>query len=74
MKNLLIVLASQDYFEANHKGLWEEYSKNEGEYVIVVNLPADYLVSRLKHKQYRRCFKADGHEDGYGKYSWISKR
>ena len=53
MKNLLLVLASQDYSTANHKGLWDEYSKIDDEYVVVVNLPADYLVSRIKQKKYR---------------------
>ena len=53
MKNLLIVIASQDYSTANHKGLWDEYSKINNEYVIVVNLPADYFITKIKHKQYR---------------------
>lgn len=53
IRNLLIVIASQDYDTANHKGLWDEYSKIENEDVLVVNLPADYVVSRLKGKQYR---------------------
>jgi len=53
MKNLLIVIASQDYLVANHKGLWDEYSNDDEEYVIIVNLPADFLVSKFRNKQYR---------------------
>ena len=53
MSNLLIVIASQDFESANHRGLWEEYSKLAGNNVLVLNLPADYVVSKLKKKSYR---------------------
>lgn len=51
MKDLLIVIASQDYDYANHRGLWEELSKHTD--VLVANIPADYITSTLTRKTYR---------------------
>lgn len=51
MKDLLVVIASQDYNQANHKGLWEELAKHTE--VLVINIPADYLCTILTKKTYR---------------------
>lgn len=51
MKELLIVFASQDFEQANHKGLWLELSRQTD--VLVVNIPADYFTSTLTRKTYR---------------------
>lgn len=51
MKELLFIIASQDYEHANHRGLWEELSKYTD--VLVANIPADYITSTLTKKTYR---------------------
>ncbi|VTS24342.1 glycosyltransferase [Streptococcus porcinus] len=48
MKNLYIVLASQDFESANHRGLWEELSYIENTEVLVLNIPADFFISPFK--------------------------
>lgn len=50
---LYIIIASQDFDHANHRNLWLEMAKQSGKEVIVANIHADYIVSRLKHKAYR---------------------
>lgn len=51
MKRLLIIIASQDYENANHKRLWEELATYTD--VLVVNIPADYITSVITRKAYR---------------------
>ncbi len=48
MKTKYLIFASQDYEKANHKGLWDRLSNTLGEDVIIVNIPADKIVSRIK--------------------------
>lgn len=50
-KQLLIILATQDFQYANHRGLWIELSKKVD--VLVANIPADYLTSTITKKAYR---------------------
>lgn len=50
---VILVIASQDYESANHKPLWQLFSRIEGYDVIVANIPADQIVCRIKGKQYR---------------------
>lgn len=52
-KGLYIILASQDFDSANHRNLWLEMAEQSGQEVIVANIHADYIVSRIKHKTYR---------------------
>ena len=49
MRTKILVIASQDYKNANHKGLWEKLAEKSQEDVIVVNIPADRLVSTIMH-------------------------
>lgn len=53
MRTKILVIASQDYKNANHKGLWEKLAEKTQEDVIVVNIPADRLVSTLMHHKDR---------------------
>ncbi len=48
MKTKYLIFASQDYEKANHKGLWDKLADELGYDVIVVNIPADKIVSRIK--------------------------
>lgn len=52
-KPLYIIIASQDFESANHHNLWLEMAEQSGEDVLVCNIHADHVVSRLKHKTYR---------------------
>ena len=53
MKKALLIFSSQEYETANHQELWLQIaSKFQGE-VVIVNIPADYIVSVLKGKTYR---------------------
>lgn len=52
-KPIYIIIASQDFETANHHNLWLEMAEQSGEEVLVCNIHADYIVSRLKHKSYR---------------------
>lgn len=52
-KKINIVIVFQEYKGANHKLLWEELSKQaEGE-TLIVDIPADYIVTVAKKKIYR---------------------
>lgn len=59
MKKLYIVFASQEYERANHKSFWVELSKLPETEVLVVNIPADYIVSIIK-RRYDRIKDAKG--------------
>lgn len=48
MVNKYIIIASQDYSSANHKELWKELARTSENDVIIVDIPADYVVSVLK--------------------------
>lgn len=50
---VLLIIASQDFVSANHKPLWKLFSQMDGYDVVVANIPADQVVSRLKGKSYR---------------------
>lgn len=50
-ETIYVIVASQDYKNANHKNLWKELSIYHP--VVVVNIAADYVVSNLRNKQYR---------------------
>ena len=51
MSRLIIVIASQDFEGANHRGLWIALTKYAE--VLVINIPADYITSRVTGKAYR---------------------
>ncbi len=53
MKNVYLILSSQEYDYANHKDLWHELADAVEDQVIVVNIPADQVISRLKGKKER---------------------
>ncbi|OZM56413.1 hypothetical protein CIB95_11605 [Lottiidibacillus patelloidae] len=53
MKTLNIIISPQDYERANHQKLWKELSKNLYGETLILDLPADYLVTHLKKKKYR---------------------
>ena len=48
MKTKYLIFASQDYEKANHKGLWDKLAQGLKQDVVVVNIPADRIVSRIK--------------------------
>ena len=48
MKTKYLIFASQDYDKANHKGLWDRLANELENDVVVVNIPADKIVSRVK--------------------------
>lgn len=53
MKTLNIIIASQDYESANHKKLWNilpDYLFGE---VLILDIPADHIISRIKRKKFR---------------------
>lgn len=52
-KVLYLIIASQDFESANHQNLWLEMAEQSGEDVMVANIHADYIVSRLTRKSYR---------------------
>jgi hypothetical protein len=54
MSNLYLIFASQEYESSNHKNLWlsmSEHKKNDC--FVVVNIPADQIISRIKRKKIR---------------------
>lgn len=48
-----IIVADQEYDAANHKFLWHEISEQSGYLTIVVNIPADIVLSIIRKKTYR---------------------
>jgi len=48
LKTKYLIFASQDYDKANHKGLWDKLANELENDVVVVNIPADKIVSRVK--------------------------
>ena len=53
MKTIYVIIASQEYDMANHQGLWKKITKRTEGDVVVVNIPADYVLSVLKNKRFR---------------------
>lgn len=53
MKSIYVIIASQEYDTANHQGLWKNIAKMAEGDVVVVNIPADYVLSVLKNKRFR---------------------
>lgn len=53
MKTIYVIIASQEYDSANHQGLWNAIAAKSENKVIVVNIPADHVISRLKGKRHR---------------------
>lgn len=48
-----IVICDQEFDSANHKFLWHEIADQSGMLTIVVNIPADLVLSTLRRKIYR---------------------
>lgn len=53
MKSIYVVAASQEYDVANHQGFWQSLAKKSNNIVVVVNIPADYLITILRGKRER---------------------
>lgn len=53
MDKLTIIIAQQEYINSNHKFLWHELSKNQSGDILILDIPADYLVTKIKRKKYR---------------------
>lgn len=53
METKILVIASQDYEFANHRGLWDTLAEKTNKDVIVVNIPADRIVSTVTHRRDR---------------------
>lgn len=60
MENAYVIIASQDYDKANHKLLWWQLAKQTRQPVVVVDIPADYIVSVLAHHKDRICEAKQG--------------
>ena len=54
-RELWIVFTSQEYERANHKPFWSEIAKKIYDYadLLVINILADHIISRIKNKKYR---------------------
>ena len=52
-RNLIIVIAPQEYNQANHKSLWHSLSKKANTTVLIMDVPADRVVTYIKRKVYR---------------------
>lgn len=53
MNTINLIIAPQEYETANHKFLWMELSKKLEGSTLVINIPADQIVTRIKRKYYR---------------------
>ena len=53
MEKLYVIVASQDFERANHRCFWENIANLSSDKVVVVNIPADYVVSVLRGKKER---------------------
>jgi glycosyltransferase involved in cell wall biosynthesis len=53
MTDLIVIIVPQEYKNANHKYLWHSISKNSETKVLILDVPADYLITKFKGKQYR---------------------
>lgn len=54
MRQLNIIIVPQEYESANHKHLWQELSNQLKGEVLIIDIPADFLVTSLKKKNYRK--------------------
>ena len=53
MNKIVVIISSQEYKEANHQELWKELAKQSQVPVVIANIPADYVVTRIKGRIYR---------------------
>lgn len=55
MKDLLIIIVPQEFLEANHKHLWVTLSSqlNNKMEVLILDIPADLVVTNIKRKYFR---------------------
>lgn len=58
-----IIVCDQEYDSANHKFLWQEIAEQSGMLTIVVNIPADMVLSTLRKKTYRIVEARKGHRE-----------
>ena len=54
MKTLNIIIVNQEYESANHKFLWQELSKKLNGETLIMNIPADQLITRFILKKKSR--------------------
>lgn len=53
-KELFIIFSSQEYATANHLEFWKEIAKNKKDTdVLIIDIFADMIVSRIRNKKYR---------------------
>lgn len=53
MEDVYVVIASQDYKKANHKMLWGQIAEQSQRKVIVVDIPADRIISTIRGRKDR---------------------
>lgn len=53
MKTLNLIIAPQEYKSANHKNLWLELSNNLNGSTLIIDIPADQVITRINNKYYR---------------------
>lgn len=60
MKELYLVFVPQEYETANHRFLWTKMAENTKGDVIIVNIPADLIVSLIKKRKDRKKEAREG--------------
>lgn len=53
MKTINLIISPQEYESANHKKLWWELSKKLKGSTVIINIPADQIITRIKKKHFR---------------------
>ena len=62
-KDVFIILIRQEYENANHKYLWDSLIDSFDGEIVLIGIPADYIVSIIRNKR----FRIDDHKKGIQK-------
>lgn len=52
-KNILVIMIRQEYKNANHKYLWDSLINTFDGEILLIGIPADYVISIIKKKGFR---------------------
>lgn len=47
-RKLFVIICFQEYATANHKDLWNIMADTSDDLFVILNIPADYVVSNIK--------------------------
>lgn len=53
MNILNIIIVPQEYQSANHKGLWHKLADELNGETLILDIPADYIITKLNKKEFR---------------------